>query len=60
VNTVVTVGTESKLRREISALREANEDLRLSAVRWKAMYESAVRRCVELEAQLKQSAPLPH
>jgi hypothetical protein len=51
------LGDESKLRREIAALREANEDLRLSAVRWKAMYESAASRCVELEAQLRRSGP---
>jgi len=50
----------SKLHRELAALREANEDLRLSAVRWKAMYESAVRRCAELEAQLRRPAHAPH
>jgi hypothetical protein len=51
---------DSKLQREIAALREANEDLRLSAVRWKAMYECAVRRCAELEAQLRRPAAVPH
>jgi hypothetical protein len=52
---VVIVTEESKLRWENAGLREANEDLRCSAVRWKAMYECVVRRCAELEAQLKQS-----
>jgi len=54
------LGDASKLQRDIAALREANEDLRLSAVRWKAMYEAAARRCAELEAQLSRPADGPH
>jgi len=60
VTPVVMLGDASKLQRDIAALREANEDLRLSAVRWKAMYESAARRCAELEAQLRRPADVPH
>jgi len=60
VKPVVMLADASKLHRELAALREANEDLRLSAVRWKAMYESAVRRCAELEAQLRRPAHAPH
>jgi hypothetical protein len=51
----VAVAEESKLQSEVAALREANEDLRLSTVRWKAMYECAARRCAELESQLRRT-----
>ena len=54
---VLIVGEESKLQQQVAALREANEDLRLSAVRCKAMYECAARRCAELEAELRGVHP---
>jgi hypothetical protein len=44
---------ESVLRDQNAALREDNEDLRASALWWKALYEEAQRRCVDLESSLK-------
>jgi hypothetical protein len=41
------------LQRQIAALHDDNEDLRASALWWKALYEEAQLRCAELE-----SAPL--
>ncbi len=38
------------LQRQIAALREDNEDLRASALWWKALYEEAQRRCADLES----------
>jgi len=37
-------GREPELLREISSLREANEDLRASAVRWRQLYDGAIGR----------------
>lgn len=37
------------LQRQVAALREDNEDLRASALWWKALYEAAQRRCAHLE-----------
>jgi len=37
------------LQRQIAALREDNEDLRASALWWKALYEEAQRRYADLE-----------
>jgi hypothetical protein len=41
------------LRRQAAALREDNEDLRASALWWKALYEEAQRRCADLESSTK-------
>jgi hypothetical protein len=41
------------LRCQIAALREDNEDLRASALWWKALYEEAQRRCADLESSPK-------
>jgi len=41
------------LRRQVAALREDNEDLRASALWWKALYEEAQRRCADLESSPK-------
>jgi len=41
------------LQRQIAALREDNEDLRASALWWKALYEEAQRRCADLESSPK-------
>jgi hypothetical protein len=38
---------ESRLRRENAALRDDNEDLRASALWWKALYEGALRRLAD-------------
>jgi len=37
------------LQRQIAALREDNEDLRASALWWKALYDEAQRRCADFE-----------
>jgi len=37
------------LGRQVAALREDNEDLRASALWWKALYEEAQRRYADLE-----------
>jgi hypothetical protein len=41
------------LGRQVAALREDNEDLRASALWWKALYEAAQRRCSDLEGSAK-------
>jgi hypothetical protein len=41
------------LKCENAALREDNEDLRASALWWKALYEEAQRRYVDLESSPK-------
>ena len=41
------------LRRRVAALCEDNEDLRASALWWKALYEEAQRRCADLESSPK-------
>jgi hypothetical protein len=41
------------LQRQNDALRDDNEDLRASALWWKALYEEAQRRCVGLESTPK-------
>jgi len=41
------------LQHQVAALREDNEDLRASALWWKALYEAAQRRCAELESSPK-------
>jgi hypothetical protein len=43
----------SVLRDQNAALREDNEDLRASALWWKALYEEAQQRCIDLESSLK-------
>ena len=45
----VVIDEGSGLQRQIAALREDNEDLRASALWWKALYEEAQRRCADLE-----------
>jgi hypothetical protein len=52
----VTTHEESTLQRQIAALREDNEDLRASALWWKALYEEAQRRCADLESSPKARA----
>jgi hypothetical protein len=47
---------ESTLQRQIAALREDNEDLRASALWWKALYEEAQLRCADLESSPKARA----
>jgi hypothetical protein len=49
----VTDDEASKLRRENAALREDNEDLRASALWWKALYEEALRRLADTEPSPK-------
>jgi hypothetical protein len=44
------------LRRQIAALCEDNEDLRASALWWKALYEEAQRRCADLGSSPKARA----
>jgi hypothetical protein len=44
------VDEHSALQRENAALLEDNEDLRASALWWKALYEESQRRCVDLES----------
>jgi len=46
-------GQNAALRRHIAALREDNEDLRASALWWKALYEEAQRRSADLESTPK-------
>jgi hypothetical protein len=41
------------LRRQNAALLEDNEDLRASALWWKALYEESQRRCADLESSPK-------
>jgi hypothetical protein len=41
------------LQRQNAALAEDNEDLRASALWWKALYEEALRRCADLENSRK-------
>jgi hypothetical protein len=41
------------LQRQNAALRDDNEDLRASALWWKALYEEAQRRCAGLETAPK-------
>jgi hypothetical protein len=52
----VVTDEESTLRRQVAALREDNEDLRASALWWKALYEEAQRRCADLESSSKARA----
>jgi hypothetical protein len=51
----MTSNHDSSLLSEIAALREEVEDLRACAIAWRDLYETAIRRCVELEAQLAES-----
>jgi len=39
----------SPLLGEISSLRETNDDLRASTLRWRQLYENAIRRVAERE-----------
>ncbi len=48
-----TLRQNAALRRQIAALSEDNEDLRASALWWKALYEEAQRRCADLESSPK-------
>jgi hypothetical protein len=43
----------SALQRQNAALHDDNEDLRASALWWKALYEEAQRRCADLESSTK-------
>jgi hypothetical protein len=44
------IDEHSALQRENAALLEDNEDLRASALWWKALYEESQRRCADLES----------
>jgi hypothetical protein len=46
----VVTDEESTLHHQNAALREDNEDLRASALWWKALYEEAQRRCADMES----------
>ena len=48
----VTPDRESAVLEENARLREENEDLRASAVRWRQLYENALRRYDEREDEL--------
>src|SRR5262245_15769305 len=45
---------ETTLQRQNAALREDNEDLRASALWWKALYEEALHRYADLESSPKR------
>ena len=47
------IDEHSALQRENAALLEDNEDLRASALWWKALYEESQRRCGDLEASTR-------
>jgi hypothetical protein len=47
------IDKRSGLARENAALLEDNEDLRASALWWKALYEESQRRCADLEHWMK-------
>jgi hypothetical protein len=47
------IDDQSALLRENVALLEDNEDLRASALWWKALYEEAQRRYADLESSTK-------
>lgn len=47
------------LEHQIAALREDNEDLRASALWWKALYEQAQCRCADLESSPKGRVTSP-
>jgi hypothetical protein len=47
------IDEQSALLRENVALLEDNEDLRASALWWKALYEEAQRRYADLESSTK-------
>jgi len=49
----VAIAEESTLQRQNAALLEDNEDLRASAIWWKALYEETLRRCADLESSPK-------
>lgn len=48
---------ESTLKRQNAALLEDNEDLRASALWWKALYEEALRRYADLESSPRRRIP---
>jgi cell division protein FtsB len=48
------------LRAESNALRHDIADLRASAMLWKDLYEAAIRRCEELEGELKRLSNSPN
>jgi hypothetical protein len=45
------------LLEQIAGLREANEDLRASAVRRQQLYENAIRRCAERDNEFMDGPP---
>jgi hypothetical protein len=47
------IDEQSALQRQNAALLEDNEDLRASALWWKALYEEAQRRHADLETSTK-------
>jgi len=49
----VAIAEESTLQRQNAALLEDNEDLRASAIWWKALYEETLRRYADLESSPK-------
>ena len=48
------------LRVEIGTLREAVADLQQSTIRWRRLYEAALRRCEELQRKLKKVSNSPN
>ena len=50
----------ASLREEIKTLRHNIADLRASAMLWKDLYEAAIRRCEELERELKKLTNNPN
>jgi cell division protein FtsB len=50
----------ASLRAEIAMLRHDIADLRASAMLWKDLYDAAIRRCEELEQELKKLTTNPN
>jgi hypothetical protein len=50
----------ASLRAEIGTLRETVADLQQSTIRWRRLYEAALRRCEELQRELKQMSNSPN
>jgi cell division protein FtsB len=50
----------ASLRAEIGILRHEIADLRASAMLWKDLYDAAIRRCEELERELKKLTNNPN
>jgi hypothetical protein len=53
--TALATDPTAKLSAEIARLRVDNDDLRASAALWSRLYDGAIQRATELEAQLAGS-----